>query len=540
MSIRVLSGKAEPAAALSAQHGALGWLAATVGVAAALWPGGPAMAGWVAAAMAAPAVVTLILAPQLDRIWAIAVGAFAWTVFAFLAATFSGGAASPAAFAFLVAPALAALTGDRAIAADCALFSIVGYVLAAAGAPFAPAIAPAPVAAAIGAAGGLLAAFWATRVSTAVSVSPTAALRRASEASSAAPVRAVAAVAPSAVRLDADMRIVAIGARAAAMLGGAGLARGAAFVTALATHLEPDDLEAVQLALGAAAAGDEGRAEVRLSGQILVIDATPDDGGALALVTDVTPWAAKLAAMEQDAAAAREARAARSRQTAELSHELRTPLSHILGFTEIMQRELYGPLPAKYQEYVGLIQTSGRNLLELIGGLMDLSRLDGGRYVLEPERFDVRDIAAEVVRLSSDAAARKAITLEADLPDDALEVDADPRALRQMLVNLTTNALKFTPGDGRVIVRARQDGDDLVLEVQDNGPGIAPEDRARLGQAFERGAGVAAIEGVGLGLALTRGFAELHGGGLAFLDAPGGGALVRVTLPVVAQPRPGM
>lgn len=516
----------------------MGWLAAGAGVAAAIWSatGHAAAAGWAAAAMAAPALATLILAPQLDRVWAMATGVFAWTTFAFLAAAFTGGAASPAALAFLVVPAFAVLSGDRARAADSALFAVVGYVLAAAGAPFAPAGVPPAVAIAIGVAGLLLTTFWGAHASGVA----LAGVRPMAPAADAVRPARDAALSPLTVRLDRDLRITAMGARAAALLNLTDADRGAPFGTALAAHLEADDLEAAQLALGAALAGDDGRAELRLAGRIVLLEAARDGAGAIVAVADVTPWAAKLQAMEQDAAAAREARAARSRQTAELSHELRTPLSHILGFTEIMQRELYGPLSPKYQEYVGLIQTSGRNLLELIGGLMDLSRLDGGRYVLEPERFDVRDIAGEVVRLSSDAAARKTIDLVADLPDAPMEVDADPRALRQMLVNLTTNALKFTPSGGRVTVRARQDGDDLVLEVQDNGPGIAPEDRARLGQAFERGAGVAAIEGVGLGLALTRGFAELHGGGLVFLDAPGGGALVRVTLPVIAQPRPGM
>lgn len=547
MSIRALSSQDEPATAAVVQQGALGWLAAGAGVAAAIWSatGHAGAAGWAATAMAAPALATLILAPQLDRIWAMATGVFAWTTFAFLAAAFTGGATSPAAFAFLVVPAFAALGGDRARAADSALFAIAGYVLAAAGSPFAPAGVPSAVAIAIGVAGLLLAAFWGLRAYRVVLTgAPTEAgvvgARLMAPAADAARPARDAAPSPLTVRLDRDLRIMQMGARAAALLNLTDSDRGAAFATALAAHLEADDLEAAQLALGAALAGDDGQAELRLAGRIVLLEAARDGAGAVVAVADVTPWAAKLQAMEQEAAAAREARAARSRQTAELSHELRTPLSHILGFTEIMQRELFGPLSPKYQEYVGLIQTSGRNLLELIGGLMDLSRLDGGRYVLEPERFDVRDIAGEVVRLSSDAAARKTIDLVADLPEAPLEVDADPRALRQMLVNLTTNALKFTPSGGRVTVRARQDGDDLVLEVQDNGPGIAPEDRARLGQAFERGAGVSAIEGVGLGLALTRGFAELHGGGLVFLDAPGGGALVRVTLPVVAQPRPGM
>lgn len=218
---------------------------------------------------------------------------------------------------------------------------------------------------------------------------------------------------------------------------------------------------------------------------------------------------------------------------AEAAHELRTPLTHILGFSEMIERQIFGPVSERYVEYAGLIRKSGGHLLGLVNDLLDLSKLDAGRYELERERFDVREIVEEVVRLSADAATKKSIALGMTTPEVALEVEADPRALRRILINTLGNALKFTPEGGRVIIVAAADDGALALDTIDNGPGIPEAERLRLGQAFERGSGVERIEGAGLGLSLVRALAGLHGGTLSFHDAPGGGALVRVRLPVL-------
>jgi cell cycle sensor histidine kinase DivJ len=220
---------------------------------------------------------------------------------------------------------------------------------------------------------------------------------------------------------------------------------------------------------------------------------------------------------------------------AEAAHELRTPLTHILGFSEMIERQIFGPLGDRYVEYAGLIRKSGNHLLGLVNDLLDLSRIEAGRYELTRERFDLAAVIAEVVRLSADAAEKKAIGLGMTTPETALVVDADERALRRILINTLGNALKFTPEGGRVIVAARAEGDVLVLETIDNGPGISDAEKERLGQAFERGASGARAEGTGLGLSLVRALAALHGGDLSFHDAPGGGALVRVSLPVLAK-----
>jgi len=219
---------------------------------------------------------------------------------------------------------------------------------------------------------------------------------------------------------------------------------------------------------------------------------------------------------------------------AEVSHELRTPLTHILGFSEMIERQIFGPVGERYVEYAGLIRRSGNHLLGLVNDLLDLSKIEAGRFELERETFDARAVVEEVVRLSTDGAAKKTIALGMLTGDAPITVHADERALRRILINTVGNAIKFTPEGGKVIVAAAAKDGALVLDTIDNGPGIPEAERARLGQAFERGASGARAEGTGLGLSLVRALAELHGGALSFHDAPGGGALVRVTLPVLA------
>jgi signal transduction histidine kinase len=224
---------------------------------------------------------------------------------------------------------------------------------------------------------------------------------------------------------------------------------------------------------------------------------------------------------------------AMGQRIAEVSHELRTPLTHILGFSEMIERQLFGEIGARYVDYAGLIRRSGAHLLGLVNDLLDLSKIEAGRYDLVMEAFDIGAAVEDVVRLSVDAAQKKEIALGMVTPQPPLIVRADERAVKRMLINTVSNALKFTPEGGRVMVTAEARDGVLVLETSDTGPGIPEAERELLGQPYERGAGGARAEGTGLGLALVRALARLHGGALSLHDAPGGGALVRVTLPVL-------
>lgn len=293
---------------------------------------------------------------------------------------------------------------------------------------------------------------------------------------------------------------------------------------------------AAALALGRAWVAEAGAAAVlAYAASAGLAAAWPPDAASLGpfpeiLAVAALAFAAGLMALSHGGGA-REA--ALGRRIAEVSHELRTPLTHILGFSEMIERRMFGELSERYGEYAGLIRKSGAHLLDLVNDLLDLSRIEAGRYDLQLERFDVRDVIDEVVRLNTDAAERKSIVLGMVTPDAALVAHADRRALRRILINTIGNAVKFTPEGGRVIVEAAREGALLRLDTSDTGPGIAPEDRERLGRAYERGAGAGSVEGTGLGLALVRALAGLHGGELSFHEAPGGGALVRVSLPVL-------
>jgi signal transduction histidine kinase len=226
---------------------------------------------------------------------------------------------------------------------------------------------------------------------------------------------------------------------------------------------------------------------------------------------------------------------AAGQRIAEVSHELRTPLTHILGFSEMIERQMFGEISARYVEYAGLIRRSGAHLLALVNDLLDLSKIDAGRYELELATFDARNVIADIVRLSADAAEKKSIALGMVTPDAPLAIHADERALRRILINTIGNAIKFTPEGGRVMIVAASAAGQLQVDTIDTGPGISEADREKLGRAYERGSGGARAEGTGLGLALVRALAELHGGALSFEDAPEGGALVRVRLPVLTD-----
>lgn len=224
---------------------------------------------------------------------------------------------------------------------------------------------------------------------------------------------------------------------------------------------------------------------------------------------------------------------AMTQRFAEAAHELRTPLGHILGFAELMQRRIFGPLPEKYGEYVDLIVDGARRMNALAANWLDLGKLDAGRFEIAREELDLADLVRAAARDAELAAQMKQQRIAIVGADEPTPFSADPRALRQIVDNLLSNAMKFTPEGGVVTVRLIAGPQAAVIDVEDTGPGIAPADKLRLGRAFERGAGAALAEGTGLGLAVSIGLAQAHGGRLDALDAEQGGALMRLILPRV-------
>ncbi len=230
---------------------------------------------------------------------------------------------------------------------------------------------------------------------------------------------------------------------------------------------------------------------------------------------------------------------AKSEFLANMSHELRTPLNAINGFSEIMVGELFGALgDARYKEYAQDILSSGQHLLAVINDILDMSKIEAGKMNLKFDPTDLRDVADDAVRLMRNRAETAGLRLVIDLPD-LPEIDADYRALKQILLNLLSNALKFTPRGGAVTIvgRLMRDGagvERVRLGVQDTGIGISREDLDRLARPFEQveSQHSKTQQGTGLGLALTKSLAEMHGGALEIDSEPGQGTLVSIILPV--------
>ncbi|MET0547278.1 MAG: HAMP domain-containing sensor histidine kinase [Caulobacterales bacterium] len=220
------------------------------------------------------------------------------------------------------------------------------------------------------------------------------------------------------------------------------------------------------------------------------------------------------------------------RYLAELAHELKTPLNAIIGFADVMRQSVFGKLPDKYAEYVETIHQSGRHMLEVITNMLDMSRIRAGGYSLNPEILDARVVVTETVQMMREAAREVGVSIVAPGLPEPLRVRADKTALKQILTNLIVNGLKYTPPGGSVTVRAEENGA-LQLVVSDTGVGIPQEALERVMRPFEQGP--SAKIGAGLGLAVVRGLAELHGGRVEIDSPPGSGAIVTVTLPVLVK-----
>ncbi|AZU04570.1 multi-sensor signal transduction histidine kinase [Glycocaulis alkaliphilus] len=230
---------------------------------------------------------------------------------------------------------------------------------------------------------------------------------------------------------------------------------------------------------------------------------------------------------------AEEANRSKSEFLANMSHELRTPLNAIIGFSEMMQKQIFGPLGHdRYIEYAGDIHNSGGLLLSLINDILDMSKIEAGKMSLQTEPLDPAAVIDQCIRLIGARAQEKSLQVRAEC-GDLPEIDADPRALKQILLNLMSNAVKFTPEGGRVVVRGFEAADGIVLQVADTGIGIAEEDLPRLGRPFEQieSQHSKSYQGSGLGLALSKSLVELHGGELRIDSVLGKGTTISFTIP---------
>jgi signal transduction histidine kinase len=218
---------------------------------------------------------------------------------------------------------------------------------------------------------------------------------------------------------------------------------------------------------------------------------------------------------------------------ANMSHELRTPLNAVIGFSDLMLSKAFGDLGTRYEEYAKLINEAGGHLLSLVSDILDLAKIEAGRFTCDFRMFDLKDCAQNCLPLISPRAAAHNIQLESRLPEDGVAVEADARACKQILINLLSNAVKFSRHGGTVELELKEEDGGAEISVRDQGIGMPADLLERIGQPFEQGNNdpMLAREGTGLGLALVKALVGAHGGRFTVESQENVGTLIRVWLP---------
>lgn len=347
----------------------------------------------------------------------------------------------------------------------------------------------------------------------------------------------VAALRDATLAADSAGLVIAMNARAAQLLGES--ARGEPLLNMLppelkadaAAYIAHDNLRGLEQALET---GRETRI-LRGDGEVPVrtVFSRLATGEILVQFVDLSAVRASEDALRQARAEAEESSQHKTDFLAGISHELRTPLNAIIGFAEIMEQQRFGPIGTeKYREYVHDIRTSGELLLSLINDLLDLSKAESGRIELDPDAVEIKPIIMSVLSLLSPQADRFGVTLRASVPRDIPAIVADQRSLKQILLNLAGNAVKFNREAGEVEVGAMMDAAGAVhIEVRDTGPGMDADELRRALEPYRRTKSGRGREGTGLGLPLARALIEANKAQFSVQSAPGQGTVMRLTFP---------
>ena len=277
----------------------------------------------------------------------------------------------------------------------------------------------------------------------------------------------------------------------------------------------------------------------RSDGVVLEYTGVPlPDGMKLMTYLDVSDRNRVERALRERNEALEQADRMKSEFVANISYELRTPLNSIIGFSEVLRGDMFGSLNERQSGYVDDILEASGSLLELINDLLDLATIEAGYMELEQSEFESRAMVASVASLYRERARQAHLKLVVDCPDDIGHVYADERRLKQVLFNLVSNAIKFTPAEGTVTLGARRNDSDVVFYVSDTGRGIPQDEQDRIFEKFERGSGAAGPQsgvGAGLGLSLVKSLVELHGGDVKLESSPDEGTSVFCRLPSESQ-----
>jgi len=263
------------------------------------------------------------------------------------------------------------------------------------------------------------------------------------------------------------------------------------------------------------------------------------DAEVVAVMRDVTDRKIQEQALDLARTAAEQADASKTRFLATMSHELRTPLNAVIGFSEmIVQEDVLMVDAARRKEYAQLINDSGQHLLSVVNGILDMSKMESGHFEISPEPFAPRAALLNCCNLLALKARDNAIDLVSRAPEDLPDMTGDPRAFKQIVLNLVSNAIKFTERGGRVTVSASVEGSRLMLRVTDNGVGIAADDLKRIGDPFFQAGKTyqRRHEGTGLGLSIVKSLVELHAGEIIIQSKIDEGTTVSVALPLTFTP----
>ncbi|HET6621891.1 MAG TPA: ATP-binding protein [Dongiaceae bacterium] len=288
----------------------------------------------------------------------------------------------------------------------------------------------------------------------------------------------------------------------------------------------------------------QGHVEMRMlnGGHLRISDRRTHLGGMVTVYTDVSDLVERgdeLARSQRDLRLAKEqaevASRTKSQFLANMSHELRTPLNAIIGFAEVIEREFFGPVGVpQYASYAADIHRSGQHLLSLINDILDLSKVEAGRFEIVEQDFTLAETIDEAKRLLEIRAQKAGLAISAEIAVGIGRVYADRKLISQALLNLLSNAVKFTPTGGQVRISARRESEgDLVLSITDTGIGMAPEEIPRALEPFGQIDGTLArrYDGTGLGLTITKAFIEMHGGSLTLDSEKGRGTIATIRLP---------
>ncbi len=267
-----------------------------------------------------------------------------------------------------------------------------------------------------------------------------------------------------------------------------------------------------------------------------LMEANSDDGREVVAVSrDITPRKQQQQALEEARAEAECANVAKGRFLATMSHELRTPLNAVIGFSDMLKKEELLRLDAaRRHEYATLINESGNHLLAVVNGILDMSKIETGNFEITPEPFKPSQVVTGCCDMLALRARDAGVTLEKFVSDGLPEIVADKRSLNQILLNLISNAIRFTERGGKVTISARAEAATFTFVVEDNGVGISEEDLARVGEPyFQAGSSYDRRQGgTGLGLSIVKGLVRLHGGEISIRSRVGEGTRIIVTLPL--------